>query len=73
MSVMCGCVPSYAGLLFHHRKCMQSYSCTAAPMIHADAKALTDASVWKYQIDMLTLHEMCIDCTCGQHDYFPKC
>lgn len=45
----CGCT----GLLCCHGKCMQSYSCAAAPLIHRDAKALTDASVWKCQIDTL--------------------
>lgn len=48
------CGPRYTGLLSRHSKCMQSYSCAAAPLIHTDAQALTDASVSKCQIDMLT-------------------
>lgn len=51
---ICCCRPSFTGLLSHHFKCMQSYSCAAAPLVHADAQALTDALVWKYHIDMLT-------------------
>lgn len=35
-------------------KCMQIYSCAAAPLIHTDAQAHAHASVWKYQINILT-------------------
>lgn len=53
-SQICECGPSYTRLPTRHSKCMQSYSCAAASLIHTVAQAFTDASVWKYHIDLLT-------------------
>lgn len=50
----CWCRPNSTGSLSPGPKCMQSYSCAAAPLIHADAASLTEASVWKYHFDTLT-------------------
>lgn len=53
-SQICECGPSYTRLPTRHSKCMQSYSCAAASLIRTLAQAFTDASVWKYHINLLT-------------------